>query len=145
MFCVCDKQLKWHLLPLCELGTFYKLSDSSVYNQPNCGTKVMATLTLLVNFDLDNKRLACLSYNKTYIEGFDITDISELFNVSVPENEKAPELQFSVKVVLWITAALIIFVLAQQGADYICSRIEEEGKHHVQRYRHSPTTSCLLG
>ncbi|GFO24357.1 hypothetical protein PoB_005086200 [Plakobranchus ocellatus] len=61
---------------------FYELLDPSVYNQSNCGTKVTSILTVMVNFNLHNKRLACLSYNRTYIEGFGITDLSELFVVS---------------------------------------------------------------
>ncbi|GFO40384.1 hypothetical protein PoB_006688900 [Plakobranchus ocellatus] len=71
--------------------------------------------------DLQNKRLACLSYNRTYIEGFDITDKSELFIVSVPHNRKEPGYHVSVKALLWIAVALIIFVLAQQISNFTSS------------------------
>ncbi|GFO40395.1 hypothetical protein PoB_006690000 [Plakobranchus ocellatus] len=111
----------------------YELSDSSVYNQSNCGTKVTSILTLMVNLDLHNKRLACLSYNKTYIEGFDITDLSGLFVVSVPHNEKVSDLQFPVKALIWITAVLIIFLFGQQITNFTSSSTGEEGDSDRQR------------
>ncbi|GFO40450.1 hypothetical protein PoB_006695500 [Plakobranchus ocellatus] len=86
----------------------------------------MSILTLVVSWNLQNKRLACMSFNRTYIEGFDITDTSELFNVSVPNKKKAPELHFFVKAIIWITLALIIFVLVQYITDFASSRTEEE-------------------
>ncbi|GFO24347.1 hypothetical protein PoB_005085200, partial [Plakobranchus ocellatus] len=104
-----------------------------VYNQSNCGTKVTSILTLMVNLDLHNKRLACLSYNRTDIGGFDITDISELFIVLVPKNEKGNDLQFAVKALVWIAAALIVFVLAQQITNFTSSRTGEEGDSDRQR------------
>ncbi|GFO24332.1 hypothetical protein PoB_005083700 [Plakobranchus ocellatus] len=97
-------------------------------------------LTLKVNLDLHNKRLACLSYNRTYIEGFDITDISELFNVSVSKNKKGHDLQFTVKALIWIAAALIIFVLAQQITNFTSSRTGEEGDSDRQRMGHRRDT-----
>ncbi|GFO40377.1 hypothetical protein PoB_006688200 [Plakobranchus ocellatus] len=121
------------LLSPCILATLYELSDSSVYNQSNCGTKVTSILTLMVNLDLHNKRLACLSYNKTYIEGFDITDLSELFVVSVPHNEEESDLQFPVKALLWITVAMIIFLLAQQITNFTSSMTGGEGDYDRQR------------
>ncbi|GFO04404.1 hypothetical protein PoB_003090900 [Plakobranchus ocellatus] len=97
-----------------------------LYNKSNCGTKVTSILTLMVSSDLYNKRLACLSYNRTYIEGFDITDISELFVVSVPNIDKAPDFHVSVKALVWIAVALIVFVLAQQVTNATSSRTGEE-------------------
>ncbi|GFO38471.1 hypothetical protein PoB_006497600 [Plakobranchus ocellatus] len=104
-----------------------------VYNQSNCGTKVTSIITLMVNLDLHNKRLACLSFNRTYIEGFDITDLSELFVVSVPNKEKVSDLQVAVKALIWITVALIIFVLAQQITNFTSSTTGEEGDSDRQR------------
>ncbi|GFO40440.1 hypothetical protein PoB_006694500 [Plakobranchus ocellatus] len=104
-----------------------------VYNQSNCGTKVTSILTLVVSWNLQNKRLACQSFNRTYIEGFDITDTSELFNVSAPNKKKASELHFFVKAIIWITFALIMFVLAQHINNFINSRTEEEGDSDRRR------------
>ncbi|GFO40423.1 hypothetical protein PoB_006692800 [Plakobranchus ocellatus] len=120
--------------------TFYELSDPSVYNQSNCGTKVTSTLTLMVNLDLHNKRLACLSYNRTYIERFEIADLSELFVVSDPNNEKVPDFQFSFKAVLWISIALIIFLLGQQITGFTSSSTGEE----VTGFVGYTCNSCVL-
>ncbi|GFO04395.1 transposable element tcb1 transposase [Plakobranchus ocellatus] len=87
----------------------------------------------MVSLDLHNKRLACLSYNRTYIEGFDITDISELFVVSVSNNEEVHDLQFPVKALIWIAVAMIIFLLAQRITNFTSSRTGEEGDSDRQR------------
>ncbi|GFO04384.1 histone-lysine N-methyltransferase SETMAR [Plakobranchus ocellatus] len=122
----CDRRMKIREIAL-------KLEIPKMYNQSNCGTKVTSILTLMVSSDLHNKRLACLSYNRTYIEGFNITDISELFVVSVSNNDKAPGVHASVKALVWIVVALIIFVLAQHITNFTSSRTGEEGDSDRQR------------
>ncbi|GFO40399.1 hypothetical protein PoB_006690400 [Plakobranchus ocellatus] len=89
----------------------------------------------MVNLDLQNKRLACQSYNRTYIEGFDITDMSELFIVSVPKDKKKPGFHFFDNALIWIAVALIVFVLVQQITNFTSSSTVAEGGSDRRRMK----------